>query len=243
MTKAKKTKKKPITKKKLIVKSKPQKKKPSKVVKKKKLVKPKKVTKKKVIPTPVPVEIPKPVAVKVSEQKEIIATPQKRPAKYLNNKDLLAEVLISKKQQKMTDKLAKMLMLLVERYSKKGSFVNYTYNNDMQSYALLMICKTWQGFDPAKSSNPFAWFTQCVKNSFIQYLKYEQRHRDTKDKVLVENGMNPSFGYAYDLLEEQKNAVDPVEHEVVDAPTKFVDDVDPFDDLPDTEENAPKEAY
>lgn len=128
----------------------------------------------------------------------------KRPAKYLNNKDLLAEVIKSKKQAKMTNELAKMLQLLTLRYGKKGNFANYTYNDDMQSYAMLMICKTWQGFDPAKSSNPFAWFTQCIKNSFIQYLNYEKRQRDIRDEVLVDNGLSPSYNYQYEYSGEEK---------------------------------------
>ncbi len=77
--------------------------------------------------------------------------PSKRPVKYLNNKDLLAQVLLSKKQSKMTNELAKMLQLLTSRYAKKGNFASYTYNDDMQSYAMLMIVKTWHGFDPAKA--------------------------------------------------------------------------------------------
>lgn len=128
----------------------------------------------------------------------IAPTTSKRPTKYLNNKDLLAEVIKSKKQGKMTNELAKMLQLLTLRYGKKGNFSGYTYNDDMQSYAMLMICKTWQGFDPAKSSNPFAWFTQCIKNSFIQYLNYEKRQRDIRDEVLVDSGLSPSYNYQYE---------------------------------------------
>ena len=82
----------------------------------------------------------------------------------------------------MSNDLAKMLQLLTSRYAKKGNFANYTYNDDMQSYAMLMLVKTWNSFDPAKSSNPFAFFTQCIKNSFIQYLNYEKRQRDIRDR-------------------------------------------------------------
>jgi hypothetical protein len=146
-------------------------------------------------------------------------TTSKRPVKYLNNKDLLAQVILSKKNGKMTNELAKMLQLLTMRYGKKGNFANYTYNDDMQSYAMLMIVKTWNGFDPAKSSNPFAWFTQCIKNSFIQYLNYEKRQRDIRDEVLVDSGMLPSYNYQQEYAEEHKAEGSP-ENENVELPSK-----------------------
>lgn len=130
-------------------------------------------------------------------------TPSKRKVNYLNNRDLLAEVIASKEQMKMTDKLAHMLQTLTARYAKKGNFANYTYNDDMQAYAMLMLVRTWNSFDPRKSSNPFAFFTQCVKNSFIQYLNQERRQRDIRDVMLVDNGLSPS--YTYQMEHEAKS--------------------------------------
>lgn len=114
---------------------------------------------------------------------------------YLNNKELLIAVRESKEKGKMTPKLATMLQLLCSKYATKGSFVNYSYNEDMQSYAMLMLVRTWNAFDLNKSNNPFAFFTQCIKNSFIQYLNQEKRQRNIRDSLLVNQGLNPSFGY------------------------------------------------
>jgi DNA-directed RNA polymerase specialized sigma subunit len=95
----------------------------------------------------------------------------------------------------MTRELAKMLQLLCYRYANKGNYINYTYNDDMQAYAMMMLCKTWNAFDPEKSSNPFAFYTQCIKHSFSQFLNSEKRQRDIRDAILVDNGLNPSFTY------------------------------------------------
>lgn len=114
---------------------------------------------------------------------------------YLNNKELLAEIKVAKIEGRMTDKLAAMLQLLCARYARKGNFVNYSYNQDMQSYAMLMLVKTWNSFNPDKGSNPFAFFTQCIKNSFRQYLNHEKKHRDIRDAELMNQGLNPSYGY------------------------------------------------
>lgn len=115
---------------------------------------------------------------------------------YLSNKELLAAVIDSKEKGFMTDKLARMLQLLCSKYAKKGSFINYSYNDDMQSYAMMMLVRTWNSFNPEKSNNPFAFFTQCIKNSFIQYLNQERRQRTIRDQMLIDQGMNPSFNYS-----------------------------------------------
>lgn len=124
------------------------------------------------------------------------ATPKpKKPRKYLNNRDLLEQFHLSIEQGAMTDKFAHMLMTLCDRYGRRGNFVSYTYNDDMRAYAMMMIVKTWHKFNPEKSSNPFAFYTQCIKNSFVQYLNQEKRQRDIRDEMLVERGLNPSFSY------------------------------------------------
>ena len=103
----------------------------------------------------------------------------------------------------MSDKLARMLQMLCARYGRRGQFANYTYNEDMQAYAMMMLVRTWNSFNPEKSKNPFAFFTQCVKNSFIQYLNSEKRHRTIRDELMVDRGLNPS--YTYQLEHEAKS--------------------------------------
>lgn len=115
---------------------------------------------------------------------------------YLTNKELLAEIKRAKKKGEMTNPLAQMLQMLCAKYAKKGTFVGYTYNEDMQAYAMMMLVRTWNSFDPEKSNNPFAFFTQCIKNSFIQYLNQEKRQRNIRDVLLVDQGLNPSYGFS-----------------------------------------------
>jgi hypothetical protein len=131
----------------------------------------------------------------ISEVYDINGLQELTKGRYLNNKDLLAEVKLAKEKGFMTDRLAKMLMLLCMKYAKKGNFANYSYNDDMQAFAMLMLVKTWNAFDPEKSDNPFAFFTQCIHHSFIQFLNQEKRQRNIKDELLLDQGLTPSFGY------------------------------------------------
>lgn len=114
---------------------------------------------------------------------------------YLSNKDLMAAVKEAKQLGYMTDKLARMLQRLCAKYGKKGNFGGYSFNEDMQAYAMMQLVSTWDRFDPDKSNNPFAFYTQCIKNSFIQQLNKEKKHRLIRDKMLIDQGMNPSFGF------------------------------------------------
>jgi DNA-directed RNA polymerase specialized sigma subunit len=114
---------------------------------------------------------------------------------YLTNKSLLPAVVEAKEKGVMTNKLATMLQLLCSKYASKGNFVNYTYNDDMQAYAMMMLVRTWKSFDLNKSNNPFAFFTQCIKNSFKQYLNLEKKQRTIRDLLLVDQGLNPSYGF------------------------------------------------
>lgn len=115
---------------------------------------------------------------------------------YVNNKALLAEFKLSREKGEMSKELARMVMLICERYARRGSYASYTYNDDLQSFALMNLVKSWKSFNPEKSQNPFAYFTSCIHNSFLQYLNQERKHRNIRDALLVENGLDPSYTYS-----------------------------------------------
>jgi len=133
---------------------------------------------------------------------------EKKKPNYLNKRDMLKELNKSRENKKMTNELAKMLMLLCERYSKKSSFANYTYIDDMKGYAIMMLVKTWPCFNEEKSDNPFAFFTQCIHNSFVQFLNQEKKQRNIRDLLLVSEGMAPSHTFTSDNEKEHISASD-----------------------------------
>jgi DNA-directed RNA polymerase specialized sigma24 family protein len=114
---------------------------------------------------------------------------------YLKNADLLVEVIKCKEVGKMSNKLASMLHMLTTRYASKPNFSGYTYIDDMIAEALADLCKNALKFKPERSSNPFAFYTQCIHNSFLGYLNNEKKHRRIRDAMLVEIGENPSFNF------------------------------------------------
>jgi hypothetical protein len=60
-------------------------------------------------------------------------------------------------------------------------------------------------FDESRSDNPFAWYTQIIKNSFRRTLLLERRNQDIRDDLLIMAGAIPSFTRQVDDELEQRN--------------------------------------
>lgn len=114
---------------------------------------------------------------------------------YVDNDDLLATVIADKKTGVCSDKLARYLLLIAERYSYSPSFVHYSYREDMVQLAALNLSKNWHKFDETRFSNPFAFYTTAVYRSFLNFLEVEKEERNIRDALLVEAGANPSYSY------------------------------------------------
>lgn len=96
----------------------------------------------------------------------------------------------------MTDKLALMLMKLAEKFSLKSNWRGYSYRDEMQGQAILQLCQVALQFDESKSQNPFAFLTSVSHNSFLRILNMEKKNQQLRDKILIENHMNPSYSHS-----------------------------------------------
>ena len=93
----------------------------------------------------------------------------------------------------MTNKLAKMFMMMCERYGNKWNWRGYTYNDEMKSQALLQLAQVGLQFDESKSENPFAYYTAAITNSFTRVLNLEKKNQSIRDDILESAGLNPSY--------------------------------------------------
>ena len=94
---------------------------------------------------------------------------------------------------KMTNQLAMMYMKLCERYGTRANWRGYTYNDEMQSQALMQLSQIGLQFDESKSDNPFAYYTAAITNSFTRILNIEKKNQAIRDDLLEANNMMPSF--------------------------------------------------
>ena len=86
---------------------------------------------------------------------------------YLNNKDLYAQIVLSKEQGKLTREAEKMLILLAERTIRRMTYLDSADRDDCLQFALLDLLKYWKNFNP-KYTNAFAYFTEIAKRGYAK---------------------------------------------------------------------------
>jgi hypothetical protein len=93
----------------------------------------------------------------------------------------------------ITNKLAQMFILMVNKYGQRGNWRGYTYIDEMKGQALLQLAQMGLQFDEYKSDNPFSYYTASVSNSFTRVLNLEKKNQDLRDDLLIDCGASPSF--------------------------------------------------
>jgi DNA-directed RNA polymerase specialized sigma24 family protein len=125
----------------------------------------------------------------------------KETKEYLNNKYFF-QLLVAYKQAreknenaKMPDELGRCIMLLCERLASRLNFNGYTYKEDLIGDAIENCILSIKTFDPEKSDNAFAYFTQIAWNAFIRRIKKENKQLYIKHKNLLHtiSAMNPEI--------------------------------------------------
>jgi len=87
---------------------------------------------------------------------------------YLKNKDLLNEIVESKKNARLTPKAQEMFMLLANKTIQKMRYYNPEDKKDCMQTGLLDMFANWKNFDVNKSTNAFAYFTEIFKRGLAR---------------------------------------------------------------------------
>jgi len=74
------------------------------------------------------------------------------------------------------------LLLIAQKLSNKPNFIGYPHKEDMIADGLENCVRYLTVFDPDRSRNPFAFFTQAIKNAFIRRIKVEKKQLYLKFK-------------------------------------------------------------
>ncbi len=161
---------------------------------------------------------------------------------YVNNKELLKEILKFKENNIISEELGDMLLKISNNYSSKGSFAGYTWRSDMVSEAVLTCIRYLKNFNPEKSTNAFAYVTQICKNSFKLYIKKQKTHSKIKD-ICYKTVSNYTESISYtrqtinyeDLLnfydgeeieDDDKNIEDEINEEIDEIDDDIEDDIE-----------------
>jgi hypothetical protein len=106
---------------------------------------------------------------------------KEKKKKYLSNKDLYCEILVSKAQGKLTPRAAQMLMLLGKKLQTKLYYKNSDDKKDCLQEAMLSVFKFWYNFDEIKGDNAFAYFSEVIKRGLAQGWNKMYRLKGDKD--------------------------------------------------------------
>lgn len=99
-----------------------------------------------------------------TEPVEGIKTNKTTGRQYVSNPALFKEIIKSKERGKLTPAALKMFDLMIRNISAKKHYNDEDDRKDCWQGAWLDILLYWQGFNPEKSKNPFAYFTSVIIN-------------------------------------------------------------------------------
>lgn len=118
-------------------------------------------------------------------------------AHYVDNQRLLAALKeyrtqVSHARDNGLDKpqvsnyIGECILKIATHLSYKPNFINYTYREEMISDGIENCLMYIDNFDPAKSNNPFAYFTQIVWYAFIRRIQKEKKQTLIKGKIIMD---------------------------------------------------------
>ena len=124
---------------------------------------------------------------------------KKKSEHYVNNKELLAalidyraEVAVAKAKDlpkpRISNYLGECFLKIATHLSYKPNFVNYMFRDDMISDGIENCVQYIHNFDPNKSKNPFAYFTQIIHYAFLRRIQKEKKQLEIKTKIIERSG-------------------------------------------------------
>jgi hypothetical protein len=81
------------------------------------------------------------------------------------------------------------ILMIANRLSTKPNFINYSYREEMISDGIENCVCYIDNFDPLKSNNPFAYFTQIIYFAFLRRILKEKKQLYIKHKSLENSAL------------------------------------------------------
>ena len=146
-----------------------------------------------------------------------------RKKNYIEPSEFFDEMMKCLVAGQISDKLSIMFMKLSEKYANHQNFVRYYHiREDLISTAILSCVKSFPKFRPYKDmewdgktirpyhyttcNNPFAFFTKCIHNDFLQLLRGEYRQRNVVNKMKLSEGLEADYGYVDMIKDKEEEA-------------------------------------
>lgn len=141
---------------------------------------------------------------------------RKAKRNYVNNPEFLQAIIDYKKlcaeaeesgepNPQIPNYIGECIYQISNRLATKPNFSGYTYKEEMISDGLENAIQALGNFDPEKSSNPFAYFTQIIWYAFLRRIDKEKkqvyiRHKVTEQSVISGTAVEKDDGASGDPL-------------------------------------------
>ena len=124
---------------------------------------------------------------------------RKRSEHYVNNKEFLAAIVayklaileaekLGEPKPRITNYLGECFLKIATHLSYKPNFVNYMFKDDMICDGIENCVQYINNFNPEKSSNPFAYFTQIIHYAFLRRIQKEKKQLEIRQKIIERSG-------------------------------------------------------
>lgn len=128
----------------------------------------------------------------------------KKKEHYVNNKEFLEALIVYRSKvrkakelgqdrPKVPNYIGECFLKIATHLSYRPNFVNYMFKDDMVCDGIENCLQYIDNFDPEKSSNPFAYFTQIIYFAFLRRIQKEKKQLDIKNKLLEKSGFDEVF--------------------------------------------------
>lgn len=128
----------------------------------------------------------------------------KKAEHYVDNKVFLDALIQYKKQiqealtneqprPKVPNYIGECFLKIATHLSYRPNFINYMFREDMICDGIENCLRYVDNFDPEKSTNPFAYFTQIIYYAFIRRIEKEKMQLKIKNKILDQSEYSEVF--------------------------------------------------
>ena len=108
----------------------------------------------------------------------------------------------------VTNYIGECFLKIANGLSYRPNFINYTYRSEMVSDGIENCLQYIHNFDPEKSKNPFAYFTQIIYYAFIRRIQKEKKQTTIKQKLILKYGLDEIVRQEGDNEEYQNSYAD-----------------------------------
>jgi DNA-directed RNA polymerase specialized sigma subunit len=124
----------------------------------------------------------------------------RKNTQYINNKTLYSAMIQYKNSIEEAEKegrtkpqvsnyIGESILLICNNLAKKPNFSGYTYKQDMISDGIMDCIAAVDNFNPDKTNNPFAYFTQIAWNAFLRRIQKEKKQTYIKHKNYINSNL------------------------------------------------------